>query len=550
MLSNKLNFTSWHFFLVTVLVLGIFFRFVNLDRKVYWIEESATSIRISGYTWKEIDQELGVNNNVQQLISVQDLQKYQHINPEKGLMGTLKGLALEEPQLPPLYFVMVRLWVQWFGDSVAVTRSLSALSSLLIFPCLYWLCLELFESSFVGWMALALIAVSPFHIVYAQEARPYSLWAATTLLSSAVLLQAIRLKTKLSWGIYAATVPLGLYSHAFFGLVAIVHGIYVVLIEGFRLSKTVIAYLIASLTGTIIFLPWIFFIINNFSQVDETTSWAQKKTWALWGVSSQFTLLAKWVRNVSAIFIDTDRDQRIIYLGFENLFAYLIQLLLIASLVTMVVYSMGFLYRHAAKRAWLFILLLIGVTALPLMLPDLILGTTRSTAPRYLTPCYLGIQLAVAYLLATKIASISKKIWLQKLWRLIAITLVSGGILSAIVISQAESWWTKYESYNDLQMARIVNQTTQPILIFGGKEASGRAMSMSYLLAPKVRIQLMMESNDPKIYKGFSDVFLFRPSEELLDKLKKKPNSKLEPVYQYTKSWLGRLDKGILLWRL
>ena len=40
---------------------------------------------------------------------------------------------------------------------------------------MYWLCLELFESSVTAWLAVAIIAISPFQIVYAQEARPYSL---------------------------------------------------------------------------------------------------------------------------------------------------------------------------------------------------------------------------------------------------------------------------------------------------------------------------------------------------------------------------------------
>jgi len=71
--------------------------------------------------------------------------------------------------------------MQWFGSSVTVTRGLAALISLFVFPCIYWLCLKLFKS---GWMAMALVAVLPIHVVYAQEAREYSLWPAAILLSS------------------------------------------------------------------------------------------------------------------------------------------------------------------------------------------------------------------------------------------------------------------------------------------------------------------------------------------------------------------------------
>ncbi len=159
------------FLLIVILALGVFFRFVNIDRKVYWFDETFTSLRISGYTEKEAIAQL-CNN---QQIGVEDLQKYQHPTPGRTLTDTLKSLALEDPQHPPLYYLMTRFWVQWFGSSVAVIRSLTALFSLLALPCMYWLCLELFNSSLVASVAVAMLAVSPFHVLYAQEAREYSL---------------------------------------------------------------------------------------------------------------------------------------------------------------------------------------------------------------------------------------------------------------------------------------------------------------------------------------------------------------------------------------
>ncbi len=70
-------------------------------------------------------------------------------------------------------------------------RSLPAIISLLAFPCIHWLCLELFEESITGSVAIAVIAVSPFHLAYAQEARQYSLWVLITLLSSEALLRLV-----------------------------------------------------------------------------------------------------------------------------------------------------------------------------------------------------------------------------------------------------------------------------------------------------------------------------------------------------------------------
>ena len=159
---------TWlRFFITILLVVGVFFRFVNLDRKVYWFDETITSLRISGYTESEIVKQVCNGRE----IGVEDLQRYRHPAQGKTLADTVTSLAVEDSQHPPLYYVIARIWIQWFGDSVAATRSLSAVISLLAFPCIYWLCLELFNSSLTGWVAVALIAVSPFHVLYAQEAR-------------------------------------------------------------------------------------------------------------------------------------------------------------------------------------------------------------------------------------------------------------------------------------------------------------------------------------------------------------------------------------------
>ena len=216
-LAWRLPATDLRFSIVILLGIGIFFRFVNLDRKNYSGDEIMTSLRISGYTLTEMQQQL-LNGRV---INPEYLQKYQSPNLEKSAIDTIKGLALEESQVVPLYFVIVRFWAGWFGNSLAVMRSLSAFISVLAFPCLYWLCLELFESSLTGWIAIALTAISPVHLLYAQEARPYSLWILITILSSAVLLRTLRVQTRVSWSFYAATVSLGLYTHLFFALVAI-----------------------------------------------------------------------------------------------------------------------------------------------------------------------------------------------------------------------------------------------------------------------------------------------------------------------------------------
>lgn len=516
------------FLIVILLALGIFFRFVNLDLKVYWNDETFTSLRISGYTQVELVQQVFDGHP----IGVKDLQKYQRHNPEKSLIDTVKGLATEEPQLPPLYFVMTKFWVQWFGSSVTVTRGFSALISLLAFPCIYWLCRELFELPLVGAVAIALIAVSPFHVLYAQEARLYSLWTVTILLSSAALLRAMRLKTKLSWGTYAATLSVGFYTCPLSGLVAIGYGIYVVATEKFRLSKSVIAYLLTSLAGFITFAPWLAIIITNLSTVNNTTR-TNSYNLPLW------SLVDFWVRNLSYVFFDVKSSH---VMELQSLRNNPVTYFFIPFILILIGYSIYFLCRHTSQRVWLFILTLIGVTALFLMLPDLILGGRRSVVPRYLIPCYLGVQLAVAYLLATQLTTLSANVRRQKFWQLVTLILVTGGVISCAISSQADTWWHKYVNYYTPQAARIVNQAPHPLLI--SDSSIGNILCISYLLEDKVRLLLVNEdrANLLEIPEGFSDIFLFNPygiSKSLRNELEKE--YEIEPVHRRGRIW--RLEK-------
>ncbi|NET91136.1 MAG: hypothetical protein F6K45_24105, partial [Kamptonema sp. SIO1D9] len=186
-MKPKLKF-RW--LILFVLLLGIFFRFLNLDGKLYWHDEVHTSLRINGYNSQEVIVEVFTG----EVTTIDNLLKFQLPSSEKTLSDTISAL-LTHPEHPPLYYLLAHFWVQLFGGSVAVTRSLSAIISLLAFPCLYWLCRELFNSQLIAWIAIILFAVSPVHVLYAQEAREYSLWTVTILLTSATLLRAKRKKS-------------------------------------------------------------------------------------------------------------------------------------------------------------------------------------------------------------------------------------------------------------------------------------------------------------------------------------------------------------------
>ena len=516
--SHNPSLDKWlRVLIVVVLVLGIFFRFANLGLKAYWIDESYTSLRISGYTETEFIQQV-VDGQVR---NIKYLQKYQRLNSEKTVVDTVKGLALEEPQLAPLYFVAARFWVQLFGDSVAVTRSMSAVFSLLALPCMYWLCLELFESSLTAWLAVSLLAVSPFQIVYAQEARPYSLLVLMILLSGAALLRGMRLKTNSSWAIYAATVALGFYSHLLFALVVLGHGIYVVISENLRLNKTVIGYLLAASAGFIALSPWTVFLFINAENIHQKIAWQS--------LSIPLSKLGgTWVLNITRQFFDVGSYSDLPRLYFLLILPVILMILIIVGA------SFYVLLSQTERRVWLFVMTLTCVTLAIFLLADLILGGMRSLNTRYMIPCYLGMHIAVAYFLAVKMTSPQVTIHLQKLWRLALAALLSIGIISCCIYLPADSWWNKDRSYIHIPIARIINSASRPLLITDlwvyNVDKIGNLLGLSYLINSQTNF-LVLPPRIVEIPQKFNEIFLYNISAEFKNEIEKNTRYETPTIY-------------------
>ncbi len=487
--------------IVTILLLGILFRFANLDQKPYWYDETYTSLRISGYTVAEAVQKLYTG----QPIRGSDLLKYQTISPAKGILDTIQGLATEEPQHPPLYYAIAHLWAQSFGSTPVAIRSLSALISLAGLPLIYWLCWELFGSPAVGGMAVVIFAVSPLFVRFAQEARQYGLWLVLIMLSSIALLRALRCKTHLSWGFYALSVAVGLYCHLLSGLVILGHGFYVAAIPcgtaqpnaRFRLAHPLKAYFLSTLTGCLMFTPWLWIIYCNRGSL-LTTSWLKQPL-------PFFSLLRIWSFNLFHAF----------FTGGANSDQFWVPLVL--PIILLIGTSIYVLCQQTPQRVWLFVLVLLGAIALPFLLLDIVEGGRRTVNDRYLLPSYLGIYLAIAYLLATQVLSAGKRAKPIKTWQTMAGVLISGSILSCAINAQACTWWGWSEF--DVAVSRIINQAANPLVI---TDASlGVMMPLAHRLHPGAQFLLLNPSNSVQVSDRDQAMFVYNPSDRLHTQLKK-----------------------------
>lgn len=499
---------------ITLLVLGVFFRGYNLDRKVFWYDETMTLLRVSGNTNETILQEAYDT----QPTSVDALfATYQYPNAAHSWDDTMTALK-EHPEHSPLYYVLARGWLQAFGHSTVTIRALSLIFGLLVLPCAYWLGVELFRDRAYGWAVAAIMAISPFHVLYSQEAREYSLWTLTILLSSATLLRAERRKEVVNWGLYGLTVALGLYTHPFSGFVSIGHGIYVLASGGFRWTRRLTAYLLASALGMLLFFPWLWVVIQHFSKFLGNTESVN--------LTRDGFLPLFWGLNLSRVFFDLNQGPSAI-----NPLHYI--------LFALAIYALYYLYHHGPRHAWIFVMTLAGVTGLALLMPDILLGGRRSSITRYAIPSYVGLQIAIAYLFAHRLtADLTAPHW--KRWRNGAIAFVALGIISCAVSSQIPVWWHKSyaKSRFNPAAAEIVNQSANPLVVTD--MIPGEILSFSHLLRPDAHVQLINRTKGLDIpVQSYDPVFLYKPSPRMKREL---DAQQLTLTPQYEENWLWTID--------
>jgi uncharacterized membrane protein len=545
-----------------VLVVGIGLRFANLDRKIYWHDEVYTSMRAAGFTRYEIDQNLFRNR----FIPAPNLQWYQQPKFNSTLAETIYSLAIEDPQHPPLYFLLARFWMLAFGSSIGVSRVLPALLSLLGLPLMYALVMELFGSPFTALLATTFLAISPFDILFAQTNRQYSLLTSVVIGSSWLLLRAIRKPTWWNWGLYTLSMAIGLYTHPFFVLTIAAQGVYVLLMSGEvarkrvaakdvdlavkrRFSPILLARLrfllqfgMAILEALILYSPWLAVMLVNRERALATTDWARAAVDPVY-------LLKLWTLSFTSLFIDLD-------FGFDNPVTFLLRLpflLLLAGAIYV-------LCRTTPRRAWLFVVLSIAVPFLLLAIPDFMSGGKRSAVSRYLISCYPGIQIAVAYLLGVGLVGKAwhwRRILLQKsqrmnyqikswsdrrVWLGVLATVFTASLISGGVSAMAKTWWDKDLSYQNAEVIEIVNkeaQNSSPVLVsdIGDDYTNtGDLISLSYGLQDKVRLYTVERPADLEPLTNEDNVILFRPSNALRTAIKDK-GWVLQPFYTKAKLW-------------
>jgi uncharacterized membrane protein len=161
-------------------------------------------------------------------ISLKTLLEPLQPTPEAGV-GAVVDHLMQESTHPPIYFVLAYLWMKLFPPegglvSLWAARSLPALLGVASIPAIFGLSCLAFRSRLIGQIAAAMIAVSPYGIFLAQEARHYTLailWVIASLSCLIIAVRAIHRQVPLPFWVgfsWIGVNTLGIATHYFFTL--------------------------------------------------------------------------------------------------------------------------------------------------------------------------------------------------------------------------------------------------------------------------------------------------------------------------------------------
>ena len=170
---------------------------------------------------------------------------------------------------PPLYFLLLRGWIEVFGDSIGSIRSLSAIPGVAVVGLGIWLTRQL-STRRAAVLAGILLALLPTAVRYSQEVRMYSLLGVWLLGATLALVYWVRQPERTRYlAVYVLLMSAGFYTHYFTALCVLVHWAYLGLQAPGQRLITRPAWWAANVAIVLLYLPWLPSLLDLVQHVEE-----------------------------------------------------------------------------------------------------------------------------------------------------------------------------------------------------------------------------------------------------------------------------------------
>ena len=190
--------------------------------------------------------------------------------------------ALRHDGGPPLYYLLLHVWMRVFGDSDGVIRAFGGVTSVASLP-LMWLAARRAAGRGAEWVGVVLLISSPFAIRFATEARMYALVILLVLVGYLQLTKALARERPTAVDLVGLTLTSGLlmltHYWSLYLLLAVGAGFVATSALGRperRASYRLVLLGIAG--GGILFAPWLPVFVYQLKHTG--TPWAQPATFA------------------------------------------------------------------------------------------------------------------------------------------------------------------------------------------------------------------------------------------------------------------------------
>jgi uncharacterized membrane protein len=314
MLPVKTLGKQWLWLLLWTAI-GAGLRLANLDGKPPWTDEFRTIVLSVGNSFGDVP--------IDRVINVRDLLAPLIPNPHATLGDIIHQISSEDRQ-PPIYFILAYWWMKLFPTQAGfvdlwAARALPAMLGILTIPCGYLCTYAIFSRQMlasepeqsqrarfsfreatptIANFTAAMLAVSPYGVFIAQEARHYSLailWMTISISCLAIACQDLTSAQKLPIGaisIWVVVNILGVGTHSLFVVAPIAQLIAIGAIWWWQIRQKIPRGSDLALTSNqILKSRWSRLVVSILSPAVGVTVW-------LWWLSSNVDLRSpSWINN-------------------------------------------------------------------------------------------------------------------------------------------------------------------------------------------------------------------------------------------------------------